>query len=105
MEFILMNIGIFVLIVLFMGASFIFPLTIAYVVAVVFMVNVGVAGYFLSFGGEMPVLLIGGLAISLALDIGEGRRKRFRGVDVDKREELIKTIENEKLKNGSILKR
>ncbi len=48
MEFIMMNLGIFALMILFMGVSFILPLTIAYVVAVIFMINGGFQGYILA---------------------------------------------------------
>lgn len=67
MEFVMMNIGLFALLLLFMGVTFVFPLTTAYVVAVVFMVNVGVAGYILTpAGGAWLLVVLGAISVYMA---------------------------------------
>ncbi len=53
-ESFLVNIGIFVVLAFFMGLTFLLPLTVAYTVALIYLMKVGVVGYFLAGpGGTM----------------------------------------------------
>lgn len=53
-----MNIGIFVLILLFMAATYVLPLTISFMVAILFLIEVGISGYFLVGQNVIGLVLI-----------------------------------------------
>ncbi len=63
MESFLANVGILVVFVFFMGVTFLFPVTVAYTVAVIYLMKVGLAGYFLVGSGETMLATYAGVAI------------------------------------------